>query len=314
MIILFAGNSFIGRHVAAAAEGRAHVCIVARSQDEAFHRDHAPSAGFVHLEDFAGPAGDDLIGRAGALVHLAGTSIPASNLGAPWLELSDNVQPALQLFSRAAALNPAVRIVLPSSGGTVYGDGHAGPIPETAALQPLTPYALGKVMTEAALAYVARRTGADYAVLRISNPVGRWHAQRGQGLVELAVRRALAGQPLAVFGDGQAVRDYFDADDLADAILTVAAAEGRLQEAFNVGSGQGRTVLQIAELVSSAAGTPLELMRQPARSTDLTYAVLDVRRIADRLGWRASTPLERTVGKLVAAFSGRPRLSRAVER
>lgn len=314
MIVLFAGNSFIGRHLAARAEGRVEVCIVARSQDEAFHRAHAPSAGFMHLEDFAGPAGEELIGRARTLVHLAGTSIPSSNLATPWLELADNVQPALQLFSRAAALNPEIRIVLPSSGGTVYGAGHFRPIPETAPLQPATPYALGKVMTEQALAYVARRSGCDFAVLRISNPVGRWHAQRGQGLVELAVRRALAGQPLAVFGDGQAVRDYFDADDLGEAMLAVAVADGRLEATLNVGSGQGRTVVQIAELAAEAVGTPLELERRPARATDLGYAVLDVGRISERLGWRASTPLERTVGKLVAAFSGGPRLSKAAER
>jgi UDP-glucose 4-epimerase len=305
LIILFGGNAFIGRHIAAVAQGRQPVTVVARRQDEAFHREFAPGAGFMHLEDFASEPGEELIRSARALVYLAATSLPATHMATPWLEVSENVTPALTQFVRAGSLNPQLRIVLPSSGGTVYGEGHSRPIPESAPVAPVSPYGLGKVMIEQALAFAARRTGCDHAILRISNPVGRWHGTRGQGLIELAVRRSVAGEPLTIFGDGGAVRDYFDADDLAEAMLAVCTASGRLGEVCNVGSGQGRSTLEACELVGEATGRPLELEFRPGRESDLGYAVLDAAKIEARFGWKASTPLPQTVAKLVEVMKDR---------
>ncbi len=186
-MILFGGNGFIGRHLAVAAENRRPITIVARRKDSGFLSRFAPSAGFMYLEDFSGPAGDELIGSASSFVYLANTSIPASNIYVPWTEMSENVVPALQAFMRVGAINPHARVIFASSGGTIYGDEHARPISETSELRPISPYGLAKIYTEEALRYAARKTGVDYAILRISNPVGRWHADRGQGLVEAAV-------------------------------------------------------------------------------------------------------------------------------
>lgn len=298
MIVLFGGNGFIGRHVAVAAEGRVPVTIVARREDEAFLSDHAPSARFMRLEDFLAQAGDELLRTARAFVYLANTSIPASNLTSPWLETSDNVAPAFRAFMRAVEANPAIRLLFPSSGGTVYGQGHSCPISETSTVAPISPYGLAKVMTEEALHYVGRCYGADYGILRISNPAGKWHRNRGQGLLEVAVRKALAGEPLTIFGDGSNMRDYFDADDLAEAILTVISYDAPLAGVWNVGSGEGRSIVQVCDEVVETLGRPLELRFEPPRNSDVGYAVLDVEKIANDFSWRGTTSMAQTIIKI----------------
>jgi UDP-glucose 4-epimerase len=299
MMILFGGNSFIGRHVAAAAEGRYPVTVVSRKKDEAFLAQNAPSAGFMHPEEFFGAAGAELVRSAGAFLYLANTSIPASNAATPWTELSDNVIPAFSAVMRTAELNPNIRILFPSSGGTVYGDGPTTPIAETAPLNPISPYGLAKVMAEQTIGYIARKTGADFAILRIANPVGFWHSTRGQGLVEVALKKAWSGEPLTVFGDGGQVRDYFDADDLAEALLLTGFAEGRLGDVWNLGSGVGYTVREIVDIVTAATGKPLELSFSPKRHTDVGYSILDVEKVKARFGWQAATTLTQTVEKII---------------
>lgn len=301
MMILFGGNSFIGRHVAAAAEGRHPVTVVSRKKDEAFLAQQAPSAHFMHPEDFFGAAGAELVRSARSFLYLANTSIPATNAATPWVELSDNVIPAFSTVMRTAELNPRIRILFPSSGGTVYGNGPTSPIPETAPLAPISPYGLAKTMGEQTIGYIARTTGADYAILRISNPVGIWHSTRGQGLVEVALKKALAGESLTVFGKGSTVRDYFDADDLADALLRIGFAEGPLSDVWNVGSGAGSTVRDVVDLIAQVTGRTLILDFAPQRPTDVNYSVLDVRKIERRFGWKSRLSLKKTVEKLVGA-------------
>jgi UDP-glucose 4-epimerase len=300
VIILFGGSGFIGRHIAAAAEGNAQVTIVSRHADEEFLSSTAPSANFISAEEFSSERGADAIRSASALVYLANTSIPASNMSAPWQEISQNVDPALQLFTRVAQLNPTIRIIFPSSGGTVYGEGHHAPIPEAAPLAPISAYGLAKVMTEDALRYVSRQTNIDIAVLRISNPVGRWHKSMQQGLVEMALRKVARGEPLTVFGDGSHVRDYLDADDLARLILTMAGTEKRLAGVWNIGSGNGTSILEVLNVVSRLVGRQLKLTFAPARPWDVSYSVLNVERVRGDFGWSSPHPLSALVEKVAA--------------
>ncbi len=74
---------------------------------------------------------------------------------------------------------------------------------------------------------------------------------------------------------------------------------------LNVGSGRGTSVRQVCDMVAAEVGRPLRIQAQPARPWELAYAVPDPARIAARLGWTASTPLDQTVAKVAAAFRDR---------
>jgi UDP-glucose 4-epimerase len=302
MLVLIGGNGFLGRHTTIEAHRRGiDVAVVAPRPDPAFLATHAPSARSLSLDVFDGSVGEDLLKRSRAIVYLAGRTVPASNTEDPATELKESVAPAFNLFLRVSRINPRSKLVMLSSGGTVYGRVRAERVKEDHPLRPISPYGLGKVMTEQALAFCAAWRGQRYAVLRASNPVGRWHSNERQGLVPAVLRSIRSGAPLTIYGDGSTLRDYIDADDLADAILRVALDGDRFDDTWNVGSGRGISVMEVIETVATVAGRQPTMEFRPRRSVDVDRIVLDCSKIREDFGWQPVTSLRASVEKIILA-------------
>lgn len=301
MLVLIGGNGFLGRHTTIEAHRRGiDVTVVAPRPDPAFLAAHAPGARSLSLDAFDGSAGEDLLERSRAIVYLAGRTVPASNTEDPAAELKESVAPAFDLFLRVSRINPRSKLVMLSSGGTVYGRVRAERVQEDHPLRPISPYGLGKVMTEQALAFCAAWQGQRHAVLRASNPVGRWHRNERQGLVPAILRSIRSGAPLTVYGDGSALRDYIDADDLADAMLRVALDADGPDDTWNVGSGRGVSILEVIETVAAVAGRQPTIEFRPRRAVDVDRIVLDCSKIRQEFGWQAVTSLRASVEKILA--------------
>jgi UDP-glucose 4-epimerase len=302
MLVLIGGNGFVGRHLTIEAVRRGlDVTVVAPRPDEAFLAKYAPSARSLDLDAFEGKPGESLISDARAIVCLAARSVPATHIHNPVAELDVNVGPAFSTFLRISRTNPAAKVVLLSSGGTVYGKVQGESAGEGHALRPISPYGLGKVMTEQALMFCADAWQQSCAILRASNPVGRWHTNLRQGLVPAVLRSIREGAPLVIYGNGGAVRDYLDADDLADAILHAAHDERSGTSVWNVGSGVGTSVAEIIDIVSSIAGGRPNVEFRESRPVDVDRIVLNCSKIAQDLGWKAVTSLPTSIQKIVMA-------------
>ena len=91
------------------------------------------------------------------------------------------------------------------------------------------------------------------------------------------------------------MRDYLDADDVAEAILAACRDRLHTTATWNVGSGVGRSVLDVIRIVEEVGGRPIRLRRLPDRSIDVPRIVLDCGRIHDDLGWRAHRDFESSV-------------------
>lgn len=302
MLVLIGGNGFIGRHVTVLAHCRSlPALVVGRAPDAAFLREHAPSATAMALADYDDAAGEAVLQQARAVIYLASASVPSSHVDQPAQELPENVEPAFQRFLRILRLRPHLPIVFLSSGGTVYGSNGSERIAESEPLRPISPYGLGKVLAEQCLRFCGDAAGQRFAVLRVSNPVGRWHRDPRQGLVMAVLRAIKSGMPVTIYGDGSAVRDYLDADDVAEAILAVAGAESPASGIWNVGSGIGRTVLEVVDLIGDVVGRRPEVRFLPARGVDVPRAVLDPTKMRRDFGWMARTELRRSIEKLLEA-------------
>jgi UDP-glucose 4-epimerase len=299
VIVLYGGGGFLGRHLAAHLAGRRAATLVTRRDDPAFVRDWAPGTAVMSPEAFDGPAGEALIASATAVLWLAGTAAPSSNADQPWRELEQNIEPLWRGLERITRINPLVRIVFPSSGGTVYGHGHLRPIVETCALRPVSPYGVSKVLAEQVVRWTAERVGADYAILRIANPIGRWQMNPNQGIATLALQALLRDEPLTLYDRGRQVRDFFDADDLARLFVRVIDVPGRLRGIWNAGSGRGLSVAELVDMVAERSGRRLKLRHAPARPEDVDYAVVNPARATRRFDWRVTTSLDETIGKIV---------------
>jgi UDP-glucose 4-epimerase len=286
VVAVTGGSGFLGTALLQALK---RAGVVARSMD-------IGPAKVTEVHSFTGSAlsGDldpAFLRGADTLVHLAWSSLPASANEAFSQDAETNLIGTMRLFEACHAAGVA-RIVFASSGGTVYGRARVRSIPEDAPLDPLNAYAAGKVAAEAYLRAFCHVRGMQAVIVRLANPYGPGQTgARGQGLVAVAMRRALDGAPIEVWGDGEIVRDYLYIDDVAGAFVKASGYQGR-ESVFNVGSGIGRSINDVLAAIERVVGTPLNIERKPGRAIDAPINVLDPSRAENLLGWRAETSFD----------------------
>ena len=285
-LALLGGAGFIGRNLADALRARGHVVLVVDPRLPASATADVALLPLVERERLHALL---RLHAVDTVIHLASLMLPASDAAAFEREVADVLVPSFALMDYCA--RSAIRVVLFSSGGTVYGDAGPGPIREDQRLAPQSRYGLAKVMLEEHARMCQRLHGLRCLILRPSNPYGRHQRLHGaQGLVAVALGKALAGESLAVWGDGEAVRDYLDVRDLADAVvqLVESGAEGA---SFNIGSGVGHSVNEVVECVRHVTGRRLEVLHRPARGVDVKHIILDTAALAASIRWQPR-PLE----------------------
>lgn len=238
--------------------------------------------------------------------HLLGGTTPESSNKDPVADLDSGTMASLHLLEicRAAGVR---KVVFLSSGGTVYGIPASVPIREDAPTDPISAYGVSKLAVEKYLHLYRHLHGLDYAVLRVANPFGPWQdPDRRQGVVPALMQAVMDGRPPEIWGDGRVVRDYLYAADAAEAIAGAAVYAGA-HRVFNVGSGVGRTVLDLLRDIGAALGrgTTLEAMHKPGRTTDVPVNVLDTSLIRREMGWAPRTGWAEALEATAAWLRGR---------
>jgi UDP-glucose 4-epimerase len=305
MIIVIGAGGFLGRHLGELLEHRGErALVVSRRPDRTFLQHFAPSLTSMDAATFASPAGERAIAQARAVVYLKWGSVPATFAEQPWKEIAENVEPAFELFFRVASISPRTKIVFLSSGGTIYGRDGAEPKAETSPNDPISSYGLGKLMGEEALRFVGRSRGTPFAILRVSNAVGRWQRNETQGVVAAALRAVRDGVPLRLIGGGSQVRDFIDADDVAEAAYSACLDTSYPAATWNIGSGVGISIKDLLERIATVIDRPVPVEDAPPRSLDVPYIVLDCRKAAQELGWTAKVPIDRSISDLWKIVSG----------
>ena len=218
--------------------------------------------------------------------HLLGGSTPESSNKDLVADLVSGAVASLHLLQicRAAGVR---KVVFVSSGGTVYGIPASIPIPEDAPTDPISAYGVSKLAVEKYLGLYRHLHGLDYAVLRVANPFGPWQdPDRRQGVVTALMQAVLDGRPPEIWGDGRVVRDYLYAADVAEAVADAAAHTGT-HRVFNVGSGVGRSVLDLVRDIGAmlGRGAAAAAVHKPGRATDVPVNVLDSSLIRREMGW-----------------------------
>ena len=282
-LVLGAGG-FIGSHLC-------HRLVEAGARVHGFGRTPAfadslpPSIRFTRGE-FTDRAGLALaVDGAEIVFHLLGGTNPEVSNKDPIADLQINTVASVQLLElcRAAGVR---KIVFVSSGGTVYGVTAAVPITETAATNPISAYGINKLMVEKYLQLYAHLGGPRAVTLRVANAYGPFQSPfRRQGLIAALIETVLAGRPVEIWGDGKVVRDFLYVGDLAEAMIASSLYDGP-ETVLNVGSGIGRSVLEVVGSVCDALGRPPAIVvRKPSRGADVPLNVLDITRIRATLGW-----------------------------
>lgn len=237
------------------------------------------------------------------IVHLAAKKAIPESVEQPLFYYEHNVAGTIGLLR--AAVKIGVGHVLYSSSAAVYGETRNGLVEESHSTAPTSPYGETKLAAEWLVRRAAEAHGLSWTVLRYFNVAGAADsrlADRGTfNLLPIVFRCVDSRQPVSVFGsdwptpDGSCVRDYVHVDDLAAAHLAAADAleNGRMKAGiFNVGRGEGVSVLEMLSVIEQALGHPVPRRIAPRRPGDAASVVADVSRITAQLGWRAERGIE----------------------
>jgi UDP-glucose 4-epimerase len=297
-ILVTGGAGFIGSHVADRflAEGWDVTIVDDLSSGK---RENLPDGATFHEVAVNSPAFADIVrkGNFDVVAHLAAQMDVRKSVADPVLDATINILGSLNLMEALRASGASTRVVFTSTGGVLYGDFNTPPNYETYPKDPESPYAISKLSTEYYLAYYGRVHNRDSTALRFGNVYGPRQDPHGEaGVVAIFCGRLLSNRPLTVFGDGLQTRDYVYVGDVARAMWLAATKplpeKGKLDaRAFNIGTGQGTSVLDIAKLLQRAAGSTVPIEFAPHRPGEQQESFVNADKARDVLGWTAEVPL-----------------------
>ncbi|HEY8031954.1 MAG TPA: NAD-dependent epimerase/dehydratase family protein [Methylocella sp.] len=243
-----------------------------------------------------------LLRGADTIYHLSWSTIPADSNQAPSEDARINIVGSLRLLE-SVERGTSPRFIFASSGGTVYGRLIKAPAPEEHPLRPLSAYGVSKQSVEAYLDLFASFGTIRPVSLRIGNLFGPGQeTARVFGAVAHFSKRALAGVPIHMFGDGAVVRDYVYIDDAVEALVRAGHTE-MSSAALNIGSGEGRSLNGIVAVLQKHLAKPVIIEREPGRPFDVPVSVLDPAKARAELGWLPRVSFEEGVARILASMA-----------
>lgn len=301
-ILLTGGAGYIGSVVSEQLIARGEQVVVFDNLYQGHRHAVHPQAKFVQ---------GDLADRAAvrrlfdenpvdAVMHFASYTLVGESMAKPFKYIGDNVTNGLNLLQETVA--HGVRRFILSSTANLFDRPARIPISEEEQIVPGSPYGESKYLLERMLAWLDRTTGLKYAALRYFNAAGASERfgedhEPETHLIPLVLRVALGKmKQIQVFGgdyptpDGTCVRDYIHVIDLAQAHILALQALDRGSRLYNLGNGQGFSVMEVIETAQKVTGRPIPYVIRDRRPGDPATLIASSERIRRELGWQPQYP------------------------
>jgi UDP-glucose 4-epimerase len=309
-VLVIGGLGFIGVNLTAKLAGLgASVAIL--TPDRARHAAEVRTFERDGIEIVEGdlrdqPLVEGLVAGRQLVINLSGQSGAVRSMEDPWTDLDVNVRGTLVLLEALRVRNPVAKVVF---AGSRLQYGHVDDLPagEDTPQTALCLHAIHKQTVEKYFDLYSRLFGIRYSVARITNPYGPGQpsSRTAYGVINRLIHLAIADRVLTIYGDGTQLRDYVHVDDVVAALVAMAtspAADGR---AYNVGSGTGTKLVDLAaEVIAIAGRGRIEHVPWPplAQQVETGDFIADVGRIERELGWRPAIALREGLAETVAFY------------
>lgn len=315
-VLVTGGAGYIGSHTTLCLLEEGHDVVVfdnlANSSIESLRRVQELTGRMVEFRegDLLDTTALDAVlsgGTFDAVIHFAGLKAVGESVANPLMYYKTNVVGTLNLLQSME--NAGVRQLVFSSSATVYGASENVPLPESSPLDATNPYGRTKEQIEDILTDLSAADPRwSIAVLRYFNPAGAHESGRigedprgvPNNLVPFVAQVAVGRRDkVKVFGrdyptpDGTGVRDYIHVMDLAEGHLSALRYLEDRTGAFrwNLGTGQGSSVLEVIDAFSLAAAHAVIFEFAPRRPGDAALSYADVSAAQSELGWTAKRNL-----------------------
>ena len=297
------GAGFIGSHLTRTllAAGQKVTVI----DNLAVGRRHAVPDGarFVHgdIRDEAAVA--NALSDVDCVFHLAAQVTIRGSFDRFYEDLDTNVMGTARLLRM---VDPArVKWFTLASSMAVYADAPApAPISESHATTPISPYGIGKLAAEGVSRQILEARGIPFSAVRYFNTFGPGQTYTPYvGVITIFVTRLIAGQDITVFGDGEQQRDFVHVDDIAAGTL---ATIGRTPGTYNLGTGRGTSLNQLAALLIGRLAPEQRAAHAPPQAGELRYSIADISAARRALGYQPTRSLEADLDDVIADIRARP--------
>jgi UDP-glucose 4-epimerase len=296
------GAGFIGSHLTRTLLASGRRVTVLDNLSVGRREAVADAARFVHgdIRDEAAVA--DALTGVDCIFHLAAQVTIRGSFDRFYEDLDTNVMGTAQLLRAADPV--AVKWFVLASSMAVYADAERpSPIAESHPTAPLSPYGIGKLAAEGVARQVLESRGIPLTAVRFFNTFGPGQTYTPYvGVITIFVTRLLRGEAPVIFGDGEQQRDFIHVDDI---VAGTMAAPSRAPGTYNLGTGRGTSLNQLATLLTTKLAPAIRPVHAPAPPGELRYSIADISAARRALDYSPTRTLEDHLEPVIADIRGR---------
>ena len=288
-ILVTGGAGFIGSHLVDLLLTQNHQVVVLDNLSTG-KLDNLPAASDALQIEVGDICSTQTVDRAisgcDAIVHLAAVASVQASVEDPCATHQVNLVGTLNLLE-AARKNNIKRFVYASSAA-VYGNTEEIPVAECTRLKPLTPYAADKLAGEYYIDFYRRQYGLKPIIFRFFNIFGPRQDPSSpySGVISIFLQRAIDGQPVNVFGDGEQTRDFVYVTDLVRLLEQAVSTSKNITEPMNVGNSEQTSLNQLLAAIQEFSEKQLEINYYAPRPGDIRHSCADNRRVKEQMSYR----------------------------
>jgi UDP-glucose 4-epimerase len=293
--VVTGGAGFIGSHLVEALVGRGADTVVIDNQStgswEKIPKESREQVRCVEADCLNAEVLDEACRNAKCIFHLAAVSSVEASLRDPLANVRSGEMALLGVLESARRCR--VPNVVYASSAAVYGNPVKLPILEQHQTQPLSYYGASKLAGEHYLRVFTHLTGSTTTALRFFNVYGPRQdpANPYSGVISKFIAAVESGKPATVFGDGEQTRDFIHVSDVVAALLAAGERCNGEFEAFNVASGMGVSVNELATLVAGARKSTMLPVHAVPREGEIRHSLGDTRRAKEVMSFTAKVSI-----------------------
>lgn len=284
--LLIGGAGFIGSNLASCfSEHGYHVTIYDLS--DGIDRMTSLSNVITYKGDyFRDGVPNEIVEGQDAVILLACSVGPQTSMNNPERCYNQDIASMISLLEQMKKCG-ANRLVLISSGGTVYGNHKEKFLSEEMETFPINHYGIMKLTQEKILMMYNRLYDMNNVAFRLSNPYGPGQCEAsGIGAVTTFLHKIIDEKKISLYGTGKNVRDYIYIDDVSEMIYRYLKINNFDEKyaIYNVGTGKGETLLDIISIIEKVTGKTAQVELKEKREFDVESNILQTKKLKTIIG------------------------------